>query len=72
MGVIYPETHGATKPNWRSSIGNKTSFWQTEPSLLGMLEETGYTSTRIIEPPLYSVYGTRKFYVLNEDTQPTQ
>jgi hypothetical protein len=71
-GVIYPETHGATKPNWRSSIGNKTSFWQTEPSLLGMLEETGYTSTRIIEPPLYSVYGTRKFYVLNEDPQPTQ
>ena len=71
-GVIYPEPHGAVKPIWQASIGNKTSFWQTEPSLLGMLEECGYTSTRIIEPPLYSVYGTRKFYVLNEDQQPTQ
>ena len=55
-GVIYPEPHGAVKPIWQASIGNKTSFWQTEPSLLGMLEECGYTSTRIIEPPLYSVY----------------
>jgi hypothetical protein len=70
-GVIYPETHGAVKPNWRSSIGNKSSFWQTEPSLLKMLEQSGYRSVKVIEPPLYSVYGTRKFYVLNEDTTPS-
>jgi hypothetical protein len=69
-GVIYPETHGAYAPNWRSSIGNKSSFWQTEPSLIGMLRETGYRSVRVIEPPLYSVYGTRKFYVLNEERRP--
>jgi Methyltransferase domain len=64
-GVIYPETHGAHEPNWRSSIGNTTSFWPTEPSLLRMIDRCGYRTVRVVEPPIYSTYGTRKYYVLD-------
>lgn len=69
QGLVFPETHGVRFENWRASIGNDTSFWQTERSLLRMFEECGYESARVIEPTLYSTYGVRKFYVLNDSVQ---
>jgi hypothetical protein len=61
QGIVYKET--LDRP-W-ASIGNETSFWQTERSLLRMLERCGYRSVCRIEPPLYSIYGLRRYLVLN-------
>ncbi len=66
QGLVFPETHGVRFENWRASIGNDTSFWQTEPSLLRMFDRCGYEAAKVIEPTLYSTYGVRKFYVLND------
>lgn len=64
-GLLFRETRGERFENWRASIGNETSFWHTERSLLRMIERSGYATARVVEPPIYSTYGTRKFYVLN-------
>jgi hypothetical protein len=58
-GVVFPEGD-----NPMASIDNPTSFWHTEPSLLRMFKRCGYLSVTIVEPPHFSKYGTRKFYVL--------
>jgi SAM-dependent methyltransferase len=61
QGIVFKET--LDRPS--ASIGNETSFWQTERSLLRMLERCGYRSVCKIEPPLYSIYGLRRYFVLN-------
>jgi hypothetical protein len=48
-----------------ASIKNKTSFWATEPSLLWMFAECGFESVTAVEPPHYSKYGPRKFYIVD-------
>jgi hypothetical protein len=64
-GVEYDESASHRSGSLRASVGNSTSFWPTEESLLAMFEACGYRSVKIVEPPVYSVWGTRKFYVLN-------
>ncbi len=59
-GVSFPEGD-----NPMASIGNPTSFWPTEPSLLRMIEAAGYESCQVIEPYYVSKYGARRFYLLN-------
>lgn len=61
-GVVFPEGD-----NPMASIGNPTSLWQTEPSLLRMVKNAGYTSCTIVDPYYVSKYGARKFYVLSAD-----
>lgn len=58
-GVIYPENANAM-----ASIGNPTSFWHTEASLLLLFENAGYDRVVIVAPGHDSKYGPRKFYVL--------
>lgn len=65
-GVIYPERMGGQlDANPMASVGNETSFWVTEGSLLKMAQRCGYASVTIVEPSFPSRFGTRKFYVLN-------
>jgi hypothetical protein len=65
-GVVFPERKGgALDANPMASVGNPTSFWLTEPSLLTLLESCGYRSIEVVEPSYASKYGTRRFFVLN-------
>jgi hypothetical protein len=65
-GVVYPEHRGgSSKANPMASVGNPTSFWLTEDSLLKLFDQCGYEAVEIVEPAYSSKYGTRKFYVLN-------
>jgi hypothetical protein len=57
-GVIYPELD-----NPMASWGNASSFWHTEPSLLSLLENTGRSWIRIVDPPYVSKYGARTWLV---------
>jgi len=60
-GVRYPE--GA---NPMASIGNPTSFWHTEESLVRMIANCGYGGVRTVLPRYTSKYGVRRFYVLEK------
>jgi hypothetical protein len=59
-GVDFPEGN-----NPMASIGNATSFWHTEASMLLLFERAGYVRVTIIDPIFASSYGARRFYVLN-------
>lgn len=59
-GVEFPENE-----NPMASIGNPTSFWHTEPSLVRLIEAQGYESLLHVDPSYGSQYGQRKFFVLN-------
>lgn len=58
-GVLFPE-----KDTLQASIGNPSSFWATEPSLLDMFERCGFRAVELVEPMLHSMHGTRRFYIL--------
>lgn len=58
-GVVFPEGD-----NPMASIGNPSSFWQTEQSLFRMIETAGYNRVTVVEPHYVSKYGARKFYLL--------
>lgn len=58
-GVSFPEGTGLA-----ASIGNPESFWHTEPSILRLFDEAGYSKCRIIDPLFVSQIGARKFYLL--------
>ncbi len=58
-GVHYVENNNPT-----ASIGNTTSFWHTEESMLIIFEETGYKEVILVAPVFMSKYGMRRFYVL--------
>jgi hypothetical protein len=65
-GVVFPERKGgALEGNPMASVGNPTSFWLTEPSLLELIDSCGYRSIEVASAPFASKYGTRRFYVLN-------
>lgn len=58
-GVDFPEGN-----NPMASIGNKTSFWHTEASMVRLFERAGYSQAIVIDPIFASSYGGRRFYVL--------
>lgn len=60
-GVRYPEDTS----RYTASIGNTSSFWPTERSLLEMFRRTGYRRVQLVEPMHHSKYGPRRFYILN-------
>jgi hypothetical protein len=65
-GVVYRETNqGQLADNPMASVGNETSFWVTEPSLIKLAERCGFGSVTTVEPSFPSKYGTRKFYVFH-------
>lgn len=57
-GVRFPEND-----NPMASVGNKTSFWHTEASMLKIFENAGFSRVSVIEPIFTSKYGGRRFYV---------
>jgi hypothetical protein len=59
VGVSFPE-----RDNPMAGIGNPTSFWPDERSLLRMIDDAGYGSCRVVDPYYVSKYGARRFYVL--------
>lgn len=59
QGVDFPEGD-----NPMASIGNPTSFWHSEDSMITLFERTGYAAVTVIDPIFRSVYGARRFYVL--------
>jgi hypothetical protein len=68
-GVVFPERKGgALDANPMASVGNPTSFWLTEPSLLKLIDSCGYRSAEVASPSFASKYGTRRFYVLDGAT----
>ncbi len=58
-GVDFPEGD-----NPMASIGNRTSFWHTESSMLRLFERAGYAQATVIDPIFASSYGARRFYLL--------
>lgn len=58
-GVDFPEGD-----NPMASIGNSTSFWHTEDSMVRLFERAGYAGMTVIDPIFRSGYGARRFYVL--------
>lgn len=61
-GVLYPEIGNA-----QASIGNDTSWWHTEESLLKLYRNTGFVDVVQLEPPYVSTYGARRWQVLRKE-----
>ncbi|MGE0417357.1 MAG: trans-aconitate 2-methyltransferase [Acetobacteraceae bacterium] len=61
-GVDFPEGD-----NPMASIGNATSFWHTEESLIRLFGNAGFSSVTLVDPIFRSVYGARRFYVLSPE-----
>jgi hypothetical protein len=61
-GIVYQEDS-----NPMASIGNATSFWHTQESLLRLFATCGLPRVTVVNPAHYSKYGTRKFYVARPD-----
>lgn len=59
-GIDYPENDTPM-----ALIGNRTSFWHTESSLIRLFAEAGYARVLLIDPIFRSVHGARRFYVLS-------
>lgn len=58
-GVDFPENS-----NPMAAIGNSTSFWHTEPSILLLFARAGFARALLVDPLFTSVYGARRFYML--------
>ncbi|MBS7534939.1 class I SAM-dependent methyltransferase [Ancylobacter sonchi] len=52
-----------TRDLW-SSFGNPDSFWLDEPGILRVFEESGWRSATLMEPPYFSRFGRRRWYLL--------
>ncbi|QLH37772.1 MAG: class I SAM-dependent methyltransferase [Defluviicoccus sp.] len=59
QGVIFPENN-----NPMASIGNATSFWHTEASIIRLFARSGFRRVVLIDPLFSSAYGARRFYLL--------
>jgi hypothetical protein len=57
-GVVFPES-----PSPSASIGNPSSFWPTEDSLIAMIQSAGFKSLTIVDPAYASKYGVRRFMI---------
>ncbi|WP_442577935.1 hypothetical protein ACSBOB_20530 [Mesorhizobium sp. ASY16-5R] len=64
-GVLFPEND-----NPMASIGNPTSFWHTEDSMLRLFADCGFREVQLVEPLFRSGYGARRFYVLFSNERP--
>jgi hypothetical protein len=60
VGVIFPENS-----NPMASIGNPLSFWPSNETLLRMFADAGVENATVVDPIFQSVYGARRFYLLN-------
>lgn len=58
-GIVFREVE-----NPQASIGNRTSFWHTEESILRLFNACGYESVSVVDPAYQGKYGPRRFYVL--------
>lgn len=61
-GVSFPEGN-----NPMASIGNRSSLWVTEESLLAMVDRAGFRRVDLVEPAHHAKYGTRRFLVLQPE-----
>lgn len=59
-GVLFPEVN-----NPMASIGNNSSWWHTELSMIQLFEDAGYKKCNIIGDPYVSKYGARRWYLLS-------
>ncbi|RAI00084.1 hypothetical protein DLJ53_20420 [Acuticoccus sediminis] len=50
--------------NLWSSYGNPESFWLDEPSLLRLASACGWQTAITMEPPYFSQFGRRRWYLL--------
>lgn len=60
-GILYPE-----QTNLQASVGNAHSWWHTEPSILRLFKETGFSRCVMIGLPYVSKYGGRRWYALSK------
>ncbi len=58
-GLVFPEVS-----NPMASIGNSTSWWHTEESLLTLFANAGFNHVTEVGPPYVSKYGARRWYVV--------
>lgn len=61
-GVVFPEGN-----NPMASIGNATSWWHTEESLLTLLRNSCFSHVIEVGAPYVSKYGARRWYVARRD-----
>ena len=59
-GWIFPENN-----NLMASIGNKTSFWHTDPSYGQLFSKCGFSDIVAYRPFYLAKYGPRSFYRLS-------
>lgn len=52
--------------NTMASIGNRTSFWPTEESLIEMIRAAGFRQLTIVDPAYVSKYGVRRFMICSQ------
>ena len=60
-GVLFPEIESPI-----SSVGNLTSWWHTEQSLMRMLDNTGFVEATVVGEPYISKYGARRWIVASK------
>ncbi|WP_422002603.1 class I SAM-dependent methyltransferase [Reyranella sp.] len=59
-GILFPEAD-----NPMAAIGNRVSWWHTEPSLMTLFENAGFEHVTEVAPPYTSKYGARRWYVVS-------
>ncbi len=62
-GILYPE-----QSNLQASVGNTHSWWHTEPSILKLFKETGFSKCVLVGLPYVTRYGGRRWYALSKNT----
>lgn len=58
-GAVLDETGNV----W-SSVDNPQSFWLDEPGILRVFEEAGWRKVTTMDPPYFSRFGRRRWYLL--------
>ena len=61
-GIDYPENN-----NVMASVGNRTSFWHTDPSYARLFARCGFEEVTAYRPFYLAKYGLRSFYRLGPD-----
>jgi hypothetical protein len=61
-GVVFPEGN-----NTMASIGNTSSWWHTEESLLTLFRNSRFSQVVEVGAPYVSKYGARRWYVARRD-----
>lgn len=61
-GIDYPENN-----NVMASVGNRTSFWHTDPSYARLFAHCGFEEATAYRPFYLAKHGLRSFYRLGPD-----